>query len=336
MMNKLSIVIPAYNAQNVIERCLDSILDQDFHIDVEIIVVNDGSTDNTAEILARYENQYPDVFRIVTKENGGLPSARNAGMDIAQGDWIWFCDADDYIKKNGLSYVLEHFVDSGFDICTFSSITLDEIALRTFVEPDHLEADCIYEGSSVSCDTLRSVNFVWNHIYRFAAIRDLRFRDVAMVEDALFNLEVYRRNLKLRRTNANIYRYTVNDNQLTKKRDVNTMRKAVQGYEHLLEYAKCIQEEHKNDRTLVDSIDVLIANQFTPFMSRLLSARLRTPEFRELFLRLKKKRIFPIKEIDKKCKIYNYIGEHPVSYPAMSFIHRNVFVPYILPKLSRN
>ncbi len=335
-MDKLSIVIPAYNVQNVIERCLDSILDQEYHIDVEIIVVNDGSTDNTIGILARYEKRYPDIIRIITKENGGVSSARNVGLAEAQGEWIWFCDADDYIKKNGLSLVLDRFVDSSIDVCTFSSITLDAIAQKSFAEQDGDNAVCIFEGTTISEFGMRSVNFVWNHIYRLSAIQDIHFRTVPIGEDVFFNLEVYRRNLRIKCTNANVYRYTVSENQLTRRRDPESMRKAVQGYELLLEYAKCIQEEHKNDRTLVDSIDVLIANQFTPFMSRLLSARLRTSEFRELFLRLKKKRIFPIKEIDKKCKIYNYIGEHPVSYPAMGFIHRNLFVPYILPRLSRN
>ena len=118
MKEKLSIIIPAYNAENCIERCLDSILDQDYHNEIEIIVVNDGSTDSTGSILNKYQKQIPSVFRIITKENGGVSSARNAGLDAATGDWIWFCDADDYICKNGLSYVLNSFVDDDIDICT--------------------------------------------------------------------------------------------------------------------------------------------------------------------------------------------------------------------------
>jgi len=336
-MEKLSIVIPAYNAEGQIERCLDSILDQDYHMDVEIIVVNDGSTDNTAEILARYENQYPDIFRIISRENGGQASARNQGKDLAQGDWLWFCDADDYIVKNGLSYVLDNFVDSNIDICTFGSITLDPIALKTFKEPDCIEATKYYDGPSINGYKMKTYHFGWDHIYRLNAIKDISFHDYTMVEDMLFNLEVYRKNLRLRCTNANIYRYTVSESQLTKKRDPKSMRKAIKGYEHLFRYAKGIQErEGKNDKSLSESIDEMITGQFQPFLSRVLSAQLKTSEFRALFKRLKQERVFPIKETDKKCRIFNFIGCHPFLYPLMSLLHTKVIIPYILPKLSRN
>ena len=336
-MEKLSIVIPAYNAATVIERCLDSILDQDYHMDREIIVVNDGSTDNTAEILARYEKKYPDIFRIVTKENGGLPSARNAGIDIAQGDWIWFCDADDYIMKNGLSYVLDHFVDSSIDICTFWSISLDPIALKTFKESDHVEAECYYEGPSLPGFKEKSYHFCYNHIYRLSAIQELRFRNVTMVEDMLFNLEVYRKNLRLRCTNANIYRYTVSANQLTRKRDYQSMRKAIKGYERLLNFAKDIQNvEGKDDPVLSDSIDVMILDQSFPFLSRVLSANLKTSEHKALIKQMRQAGIFPVKGSGHKKVISNFIIYGTSLYPLLSFLNRKVVVPYILPRLSRN
>ena len=210
-MKKLSVIIPAYNAGGCLERCLDSILDQDYHNDIEIIVVNDGSTDNTAQIATMYQEKYPNVFRIVTKENGGLPSARNAGMDVAQGEWIWFCDSDDYIKKNGLSYVLDHFVDDSIDLCTFSSITLDPIALKTFSETDEVTGRITFEGSTIDKYEKEYPTFVWDHLYRLDAIRDVRFRNVAMCEDVVFNLDVYMKNLRLRCTKTSVYRYTVSE-----------------------------------------------------------------------------------------------------------------------------
>lgn len=336
-MEKLSIVIPAYNAGNYIERCLDSILDQDYHMDIEIIVVNDGSTDNTAEILARYENRYPDVFRIITKENGGQAAARNDGKDAAQGDWLWFCDADDYITKNGLSYVLDHYVDSSIDICTFWSITLDPIALKNFKELDVRESKVYFEGPSIDGYKKRIYHFGCNHIYRLSKIRDVRIHDYTMVEDMLFNLEVYRKNLRLRCTDANIYRYTVSESQLTRKRDPKSMRVAIKGYEHLFKYAKGIQDkEGKDDPSLSDSIDSMILGQFQPFISRVLSSDLKTSEFRSLFERLRQNKVFPLKETSKKCRIFNFIGSHPSLFPLMRFVHRKIILPYILPRKSRN
>lgn len=336
-MDKLSIVIPAYNAANVIERCLDSILDQDYHIDVEIIVVNDGSTDNTVEILARYEKQYPNIFRIISKENGGQAAARNLGKDMASGDWLWFCDADDYIMKNGLSYVLDNFVDSSIDICTFSSITLDPIALKTFKEPDHPEASVFFEGPSINGYKKKIYHFGCNHIYRLNAIRDIRIHDFTMTEDMLFNLEVYRKNLRLRCTNANIYRYTVSENQLTRKRDPKSMRIAIRGYEHLFKYIKDIREkEGKEDPSLSESLYKVFLGQVQPFISRVLSSDLKISEFRELFERLKQSGIFPIKNPSRRNRLFNFVADHPLLFPLFRFVHRKIILPYMLPKLSRN
>lgn len=336
-MEKLSIVIPAYNAGNYIERCLDSILDQDYHMDIEIIVVNDGSTDNTAEILDRYKKKYPDIFRIITKENGGQAAARNDGKDAAQGDWLWFCDADDYIIKNGLSYVLDHYVDSTIDICTFWSITLDPITLKTFKELDVRESKIYFEGSSIDGYKKRIYHFGCNHIYRLSKIRDIRMMDYTMVEDMLFNLEVYRKNLRLRCTDANIYRYTVSTSQLTRKRDPKSMRVAIRGYEHLFKYIKNIQEvEGKKDQSLSESLDKVILGQYQPFISRVLSSDLKMSEFRGLFERLEEHHVFPIKNPSRRCRAFNFIGNHPSLYPLISFFYKKVFLPYMLPRLARN
>lgn len=336
-MEKLSIIIPAYNSENCIERCLNSILDQQFNNEIEIIVVNDGSTDSTGKILHRYEKEYPGLFRIVTKENGGASSARNLGLSIASGDWVWFCDSDDYIVKNGMSYVLDNFVDESIDICTFYMTTLDSIALKSFKEQDKIEASCYFDGSSLMGYKLKTYYFDCDHLYRLSAIKDIRFYDTTMVEDMLFNLEAYRRDLRLRCTNANIYRYTISENQLTRKRDPISMRSAVRGYEYLFNYIKGIQElEGTKDPSLSDSLDEMILGQFQPFISRVLSSDLKTSEFKGLFERLKQSGVFPLEEVNKKNRVFNFIGNHPSLFPAMKFLHTKVILPYILPRLSRN
>lgn len=335
-MEKLSIIIPAYNAEEYIARCLDSILDQDYHNDIEIIIVNDGSTDSTGDILKDYCFRYPDLIRIITKENGGVSSARNIGVDAATGEWIWFCDADDYICKNGLSYVLDHFVDADIDICTFWSITLDSIAQKSFIEPSVIDGKCIYEGKTVSKFIKSSPGSVCDHLYRLNAIRDVRFRSLPIGEDILFDMEVYLKDLRIRCTNTNIYRYTVNHGQATRRRDPGAMRRAIEGYEVLFDTAKQIQWSKSNDSELFRVIDRWIAGTFTPYFSRLLSANLAIKEFSEIIWRLKQKGIFPICEIEKKHKLFNFIGRHPSLYPIVGFFHRRLFVPYILPKLSRN
>ena len=335
MIRKLSIIIPAYNAENCIERCLDSILDQDYHNDIEIIVVNDGSTDSTRLILERYKNRLPNVFRIITKENGGVSSARNEGLENATGEWIWFCDADDYICKNGLSYVLDNFVDLDIDICTFWAISLDRIALKDFVEPKTVVGSTVFEGTTISKYKESFPVSACNHLYRKSAINSTRFRKIPIGEDAFFNLEMYMKDLRLRSTNANIYRYTVSDGQATRGRDQYTMRKAIAGYEVLFDTIKKFQKE-KSDEELSYELERKIALTSFAYMSRVLCAELSIGEFVELICRLKQKGIFPFLELNRKIKVINFIGRFPLLYPSLSFLYQKLFIPHILPKLSRN
>lgn len=99
----LSIIIPVYNMSMFLPECLDSLLNQNIPInDYEIICVNDGSTDNSDQIIQKYCSLYSNILHI-NKPNGGVSSARNLGIETAVGDWIWFVDADDFVQTNVLS-----------------------------------------------------------------------------------------------------------------------------------------------------------------------------------------------------------------------------------------
>ena len=107
----LSIIIPVYNVGKYIEDCLKSVLDQDISKEeYEIICINDGSTDNSLEILRTYEREYSNV-KAIDKENGGVCTARNAGLDVAVGKYIWFIDGDDCIRQNCLGVVQKSIME---------------------------------------------------------------------------------------------------------------------------------------------------------------------------------------------------------------------------------
>ena len=93
-MTKVSVIVPVYNTENFLERCLNSLVNQTLN-DMEIIVVNDGSTDASQEIIDRFANDFPNIIRTYRKKNGGLSSARNYGLDKATGEYIGFIDSDD-------------------------------------------------------------------------------------------------------------------------------------------------------------------------------------------------------------------------------------------------
>ncbi len=111
----ISIIIPVYNVEKYLSQCLDSIFSQDF-TDYEVICVNDGSTDNSLKILRQYEQKHQNLH-LIDKQNGGTAAARNAGLKIAQGDYTWFIDSDDWIEPDSLRILAENLTDDPDIVC---------------------------------------------------------------------------------------------------------------------------------------------------------------------------------------------------------------------------
>lgn len=129
----LSIIVPVYNAEEYVKVCLDSLLHQNID-NYEIICVNDGSRDNSLSILLDYE-KINHKIKVINKENGGVSSARNMGINSASGKWIWFVDSDDYIPFNCLDYLVSNLEDDidylAFDydkVCKIQTVVFDNTA----------------------------------------------------------------------------------------------------------------------------------------------------------------------------------------------------------------
>ena len=120
-MAKYSIIIPVYNAEPYLSKCLESVLKQNFE-DYEIIVVNDGSTDNSEDIILKFNNS---MIKYFTKENGGVSDARNYGIDKAKGQYFTFVDADDYVSNDFLE-VIDSNIQSEIDILSFNMIVINQ------------------------------------------------------------------------------------------------------------------------------------------------------------------------------------------------------------------
>lgn len=116
---KLSVIIPVYNVENYIEKCILSIVNQTYK-DLEIIVVNDGSNDNSGIILDKLAEKYEKI-KVIHKPNGGVSSARNAGLEVAKGKYIGFVDGDDWLEPNTYEEMINVMVESNSNICYAAS-----------------------------------------------------------------------------------------------------------------------------------------------------------------------------------------------------------------------
>ena len=106
MSDKISVIVPVYNVENYLRRCVDSIINQTYK-NLEIILVDDGSPDNCPVICDEYA-QKDSRIKVIHKENGGLSSARNCGMDMATGEYIGFVDGDDWIESDMYKFLIEN------------------------------------------------------------------------------------------------------------------------------------------------------------------------------------------------------------------------------------
>ena len=218
---KLSVIVPVYNVEKFLPRCLDSLLHQGMESgDWEVICINDGSPDNCAAILAEYEREHPDIFKVITQENKGVGEARNAGLKVAQGDYIGFVDGDDFVADNGYEYLCEHFLEKKPDVLIFDGRKVEDYGI--YKEEDFVYyGKYIFEGDGVDVYNRRVQSEVWPRFYRrlFLIEHNIWF-EKANGEDKLFNFQVFCRNPHVVLTDSSLYIYmTDNKDSIMRTRE---------------------------------------------------------------------------------------------------------------------
>lgn len=200
---KISVIIPAYNVENYIEKCLNSIVNQTLK-DIEIICVDDGSTDNTGELLRKYAVE-DNRITLISQKNNGVAAARNIGLDAACGEYIMFLDGDDYYLPDTCLTAYDKISKSSADIGVYgnyNSINNELVTGWTSLKLNEY-ADGDYFNFQV---------YVWDKIYRrdYIIENGIRFVDgLKTAEDVLFCLSSYFKNPKYVLIDEPLYVYCV-------------------------------------------------------------------------------------------------------------------------------
>ena len=213
---KLSIVVPTYNVEKYIARCLNSLHNQDVkHDTYEIIVVNDGSTDHSLEVVQELTATWINV-KIISQPNAGLSEARNTGLRLAKGEYIWFIDSDDWIEEYSLPIIMEHL--KGLDILMIEhNLANDQSKTPNTIRyeiPNHL-----YTGIQI-LDQRNPQNCVPFYIYRKSLITDnqLCFKKGIYYEDSLFTPMILCYAQDIRFLSQPIYNYYQRPGSITNSR----------------------------------------------------------------------------------------------------------------------
>ena len=184
MEKLISIIVPVYNAERTLHRCVTSLMEQSYP-NIEILLVNDGSKDASLEMCRGYEQQDSRI-RVIDKPNGGVSSARNAGLDVARGEYIMFCDSDDWVSPLWCEHMVRNHIPQNLTVCEIAWGGPDaEAKDQQLSEETIVERNRFLQFSFVMCPP-------WNKLFERNAIQksDLRFSgDLRLGEDLIFVME---------------------------------------------------------------------------------------------------------------------------------------------------
>lgn len=179
---KVSIIIPVYNSENYIKRCLDSVLNQTYK-NIELIVINDGSKDRSDEILNNYKEKYPSIINYLKQTNHGVAYTRNKGINIAKGEYIFFIDNDDFIDKEYIETFINQTKNGKYDL-----------VIGGYKRPNSKgKITTKFEPNTNSIYTHMRLTAPWARTYKkdFLIKNDLKFLDNNLGEDIYLNIQAF-------------------------------------------------------------------------------------------------------------------------------------------------
>lgn len=258
----LSIIIPVYNVENYLRRCLDSILLQPSSITYEILLIDDGSSDKSGAICDEYQSNFPNVF-VSHIENNGVAEARNLGISLSKGNYLYFMDPDDFLSDNFFDKISSNLKQK-WDVLCFGYNEIKENRNTVLSCRPHFYTHCGLFGKNefrnefIELFKTDMMYNVWSRIYNktFILKHDIRFPNKQIGEDTLFNFQVYRHLNTILFIDSTLYNYIAgrSGSALT---SFHPRRIEIQ-LDELQELQKLLKQFQIEDETLIQEIKTKI------------------------------------------------------------------------------
>ena len=211
MENKISVIVPVYNTEDYLEKCIRSIMNQTYK-NLEIITINDGSTDNSLSIL-EYLKKEDDRIIIINQENMGVSKARNKGLDYATGEFIGFVDSDDFLEEDMYDIMIKHLIEENADLCRIKAFIynreggIEEISndRKIYTYNNELEIMNVYLQNELKIA-------VWDKLFRKSAVENIRFDSSLFNEDAAYVWEACLNSRKVVMDTKQLYHHIKRSN----------------------------------------------------------------------------------------------------------------------------
>lgn len=253
-MPKISVIVPVYNVEKYLSRCLDSLLSQTYE-DFEVLLIDDHSPDNSLEICNQYAKKDARIRVLRTEKNGGASVARNVGLNASKGQYISFVDSDDYLEPNYFELLLKNLEQTDADICQCS---YREVVGEVVGEKVDAEFVDTYTGEQ-ALSFMYGVNtnifnfLLWNKLYKKETIGDLRFIEGLRCEDAIFISQVMVNAKRITVFSDQLYYYYRHSDSVMGKMDAD-LKDLIKS--HILAYrevAISMEGESNHLKTLVNA-----------------------------------------------------------------------------------
>lgn len=313
----ISIVVPIYNQERFLRKCLQSIQNQTF-TDYEVILINDGSTDSSREICEEFI-QNDSRFRLINQENGGLSVARNVGMQYVTRPYLTFMDSDDWVEKDYLEILYNGLLahDAEMSVCGY------------FIDEDDEVFTVWDDGQTVVWNRAKALtellinktlkDYAWGRLYKTELFENVVFPKGMYFEDAFVMYQVVEKVEKLVKINLPKYHYVQHDQNITadktksKKKELDSMQAVV----HLYEYTT------KNSNQLLDAEAVKLALTRRLYRTKKQSIRrfsIYSDDFKEISRYVNPKLAKMLSDIDAfKFGFFRYIGGLLTLYAPITF-----------------
>ena len=290
-MKKVSVIVPVYNVEKYIDKCLNTLVNQTLK-DIEIIIVNDGSPDNSQEIIDKYQKKYPKKIKSYIKENGGQGSARNFGLEKATGEYIGYVDSDDFIELDMYEKLYNKAKKNDLDIVICGNYCVTETGNKTEESDRRLFSD-------KKKNAFFGKMAVWNKIYKRELLlnSNISFRSKLWYEDLDFTVQILSLAKKVGYVDKPLYNYLI--------REGSTMNNS--NIKRNLEILLAFDEVLKNDK-IKDNKEII---EFLGIFHILIAATVRVVNA----------------DADKKNKkeiinkLLNYVEEHFPSYKSNKYLN---------------
>lgn len=228
-MTKVSIIVPVWGVEKYIDKCLDSLVNQTLK-DIEIIVVNDESPDNSQKIIDKYVKKYPKKVISIKQKNGGQGSARNNGLKHAKGEYIGYVDSDDYVNLDMFEQMYNKAKDENLDIVIsyYKNIyekNNTEGALGLFLKADNNKTNAFFNDVGVC-----------NKIYKRELLNGIDFKSKVWYEDLAFTCKVIMRAKNIGFIDKSFYNYVIREGSTMNNNNIQRNLEIIDAFEDILSY----------------------------------------------------------------------------------------------------